>query len=124
QPLAENSINHGFRDKLEDQSLTIRCYQEKQDVVMDVIDNGDGVDLVKMNAVFAEETGIQSGYALKNINDRLKVVFGDAYGLTIMDYMQGAWIQVRVPALFSEQDVEGYIQTVQEGEDDQVTDRR
>ncbi|MDO6657048.1 sensor histidine kinase [Anaerobacillus sp. 1_MG-2023] len=101
QPLIENSLHHGFENMRTERKIYIRCFRDDQDLVIDVLDNGKG---------FGEGTtmeSIQSGYALKNIQDRLLIAFGSRASLTIEDKPSpGAWVRVRFPYLETEEEIE------------------
>ncbi len=70
QPLAENSIVHGFSDVETGGIIKVKVFQEKEFVMLTVEDNGRGF------AAAQAEKGLQnkfSGYALKNIEERLRL---------------------------------------------------
>lgn len=76
QPLVENAINHGIVHKNEGGNIFIQIYQKQNDIILIVEDNGIGF-----------ETNGQSipshGYAIRNIDDRLKLYYGSDYGVQI-----------------------------------------
>lgn len=76
QPLVENAINHGLAMKEGKKELTILGKSSKRTMIFEVIDNGIGFNLDK---VVSE----QKGYALSNISNRIKLFYGEEYGLTI-----------------------------------------
>lgn len=74
QPLVENSLVHGFRDMEQGGFIRVRAYIENGEMVFRVTDNGCGFD----QAAGKGRTEF-SGYALKNIEDRLRLHYeGDA----------------------------------------------
>lgn len=87
QPIIENAINHGFKQKNRDARIDIEIVEAKRHINISISDNGAGMDketLAKIQSgksVGARERG--SGIAVSNVNDRLKLLFGDEYGLTI-----------------------------------------
>ncbi|AZT91204.1 sensor histidine kinase [Caldicellulosiruptor changbaiensis] len=85
QPLVENSILHGILER-DDQKGTITIKGEIQDGKMAtiyVIDDGVGISEDKLEKIRKGEleTSRVHGYGIKNINDRLKIYFGNDSGL-------------------------------------------
>ncbi|MFS0752606.1 cache domain-containing sensor histidine kinase [Oceanobacillus sp. 1P07AA] len=93
QPLIENSIQHGFKNLPRQGMIRIHCYRDENQAVIDVIDNGWGFNEHKKNGE------LRAGYALKNLNDRLSLVFGKSYGLSILDSGEGAFLRMTLPLL-------------------------
>ena len=80
QPLVENSIKHGFKKKKENGHLIINGYcDENEDIILEVIDNGSGT---KKNPLELEGKSSGSHYGLKNVQERLKIMYGEVYGLS------------------------------------------
>ena len=75
QPIVENSVYHGLEHQ---ESGIIMIEGKKQDdgLLFKILDTGNGFD---MNEVDISN----KGYALKNINERLKLYYGKEYGLKI-----------------------------------------
>ncbi len=95
QPLVENSIVHGFENMTEEKWIRIRCYLVEQELYIDLIDNGKGFSSGYNLEPLAEEG---EGYAIKNIQDRIKLFFGADYGLEIIQHNgTGAWLRIRLP---------------------------
>ncbi|RSL33538.1 sensor histidine kinase [Salibacterium salarium] len=104
QPLVENSIKHGFTGHHKGNSIYIRAYQyNKNELIIDVIDNGKGVDIKKINALSTYETDEQDGFALKNIHERITKAFGPSYGLEAIEHPQGTFIRLRSPFIYGEE---------------------
>ena len=99
QPIVENSIYHGLLDgRSENGFILIRIFQEDGHIVITVYDNGRGVPRNQIPDVIAAGGSGQDrfmGIALKNIDTRLKLVFGDEYGLSISSE-EGEWTEVRI----------------------------
>lgn len=93
QPLIENSIQHGFKNLPKQGIIRIHYYRNENQAVIDVIDNGWGFSEHKKNGQ------LRAGYALKNLNDRISIVFGEAYGLSILDPDEGAFLRMILPLL-------------------------
>lgn len=86
QPVVENSIYHGIKEKAEKGRISISAFRENDFLMITVTDNGIGMDeqicenILGKNAVPSKNGG--SGIAVKNVNERIKLHFGDQYGLT------------------------------------------
>ena len=77
QPLVENSIKHGLSSKIGDGRITIRSVRENGHAIIDIIDNGVGVGPAHVERV---KTG---GIGLRNVNERLRVIYGANYQLQL-----------------------------------------
>jgi two-component system LytT family sensor kinase len=77
QPLVENSIKHGLSQKLDEGQITIRSQRVGDHAIIDVIDNGGGIPAADANRV--KGTGI----GLRNVNERLRVIYGANYQLQL-----------------------------------------
>jgi two-component system LytT family sensor kinase len=77
QPLVENSIKHGLSQKLGEGRITIRSQRNGDHAIIDVIDNGAGIPAT--DATRVKGTGI----GLRNVNERLRVIYGANYQLQL-----------------------------------------
>lgn len=90
QPIVENSIYHGIRPKKGKGLIEIFYYKEKEDLILQVKDNGLGYHPEKK-----EEHLIKTrlgGIGLKNVDQRIKILYGEDYGLTIGNHEEGGTI--------------------------------
>jgi len=105
QPLVENAIIHGIMEK-ETQSGTIyingRFYGD--DILLQVIDDGVGIAEEKVKNMLNVNNGRDNlGYGVKNVNQRLKINYGEQYGLTYRSIKgQGTTVELRIPAIRDE----------------------
>lgn len=94
QPIVENAIFHGLETKATDGKVTIRAYTTDQELVMVISDNGVGIApdmLLQMQNALRTQGQINmhkssehgNGIALYNVNQRIKLLFGESYGLHI-----------------------------------------
>lgn len=85
QPLVENAIYHGMDFMDGDGMITIRACIEGDDLLLSVRDNGLGMPPEVVDRLLIENTPVSkgSGIGLKNVNERIKLYFGDAYGVRI-----------------------------------------
>jgi two-component system LytT family sensor kinase len=94
QPLVENSIKHGLAQKLGEGRVTIRSLREGDHAIIDVIDNGIGIPPGDAGRV--KGTGI----GLRNVNERLRVIYGANYQLQLDSVPgQGTCARIVIPEL-------------------------
>jgi two-component system LytT family sensor kinase len=95
QPLVENSIKHGLSPKVGHGCITIRTSRHNGHAIIDVIDDGVGVA-----AGHADHVKSGSGIGLRNVNERLKVIYGANYQLKLDSVAgQGTCARVVLPEL-------------------------
>lgn len=87
QPLLENSICHGIEPKTGTSRIIVTGYQYEDYMIFSVEDNGVGIsDDIYENLKLAlnnDQTDSNHFFALVNINRRIKLYYGDAYGISI-----------------------------------------
>ena len=85
QPLVENAIYHGLKVKRGGGDIHIRGEEHEDCIVFKVIDTGVGMSpetLDDINRTFSTNSDSQiTMYGIKNVNDRIRIFFGEAYGL-------------------------------------------
>lgn len=103
QPLVENAILHGIFEKgYENGNIKISGFLDNSGtVVMRVQDDGVGMYEEKIQNIFKQDDSEQlHGYGVKNINDRIKLFFGEKYGLSYQSEPgKGTTVEVRFPAV-------------------------
>ncbi|BCS32880.1 hypothetical protein TBR22_A21040 [Luteitalea sp. TBR-22] len=94
QPLVENSIKHGLADKLGDRVITLRSQRQAGLLVLEVVDNGVGIDDTRP----ARSTGSGSSIGLANVAERLRVMYGAQGRLSIDSAAdQGTRVRLEIP---------------------------
>ena len=87
QPLVENAIYHGMEFMDGDGLIKIRAWREADELYLSVTDNGLGMTEDKVSLVLEGKSnsgnGRGSGIGVKNVNERIKLYFGEDYGLKI-----------------------------------------
>jgi two-component system sensor histidine kinase YesM len=87
QPLLENAICHGVEPKTEKCLIQVKGIKIKERVFFTIEDDGAGISadtLKKISDFLANDKTDEDNYfALANINKRIKLYYGEEYGLTI-----------------------------------------
>jgi len=96
QTIVENSISHALEVKTGDCNIEIFANYVNNGIRISVLDNGPGVDLemlVKLQKMEIESK--TEGIGMKNVDQRIKVIFGSQYGL-FLESEQDKWFKVNI----------------------------
>ena len=106
QPLIENAIYHGIEPLIDDGEIVISVKSDGDDILLCVSDNGVGMTEEQCAGVLKKERSDSSGIGIKNVNDRVRIYFGEKYGLSIKSELdEGTTISVRIPRVLTEPDI-------------------
>ena len=88
QPLVEKSIIHGLQDVLEEGMIVIASRREGDELVIEVSDNGVGLEQEKADRLLCEEEADEqrrdrAHIGLKSIQKRIRILYGSPYGLEL-----------------------------------------
>jgi len=105
QPILENAIYHGIKEAEQDGLIRIHGYRSDDDIYIDVSDNGYGMTpeeveniLIETKRPAVEKHG--SGVGLINVDRRLRLRFGDSYGLSVKSELDvGTTVTIHIPAI-------------------------
>ena len=98
QPLVENAIHHGRREE-EVLTVGVSVRRREERVVYEVCDDGLGIEPEKLVQLRTELKQSQEGYGLKNVDIRVKLRYGEGYGVSIMSIPdKGTCVRVEIPA--------------------------
>ena len=98
QPIIENAIYHGLNRMVDEGEITIRIREDGDDIILSVEDNGIGMTEEQCQEILRKEPGDRTGIGIKNVNDRIKIYFGEEYGLTITSELdEGTCVDIRMP---------------------------
>lgn len=98
QPIIENAIYHGLNRMVDEGEITIRIREDGDDIILSVEDNGIGMTEEQCQEILRKEPGDRTGIGIKNVNDRIKIYFGEEYGLTIASELdEGTCVDIRMP---------------------------
>lgn len=103
QPLVENAIYHGMEFMDGDGMIMVKAWREEDELYLSVADNGLGMTEDKVEMILTGKStsgnGRGSGIGVKNVNERIKLYFGEAYGLTIdSEPDEGTTVIIHLPA--------------------------
>jgi two-component system, sensor histidine kinase YesM len=106
QPLVENAIYHGIKNKREGGTIVVRAkLNNENEVMLEVEDNGIGFapdKLVLLQAELEDDSGDikqESGFGVGNVNQRIKLYYGKQYGLSVTsEYQTGTRVSFIIPA--------------------------
>ena len=109
QPLVENAINHGLRNKRGDKEIRIEIKVKADKLHICVADNGVGMEVTEINASLRKnEIGPVEQWTsigLHNINARLKILYGKQYGIYIESKIgEGTRVHMTLPRNTEERD--------------------
>ncbi len=111
QPIVENAIYHGIEELAEDASIYIKAYESGNDFCLEITDSGKGMSQAEIDEnqkkIAGEiETGGGSGngIGLKNVQDRIRISFGEQYGISIYSKVDCfTKVVVRLPITYREE---------------------
>jgi two-component system LytT family sensor kinase len=97
QPLVENSIKHGLSAKIEGGTIRVRTRREDSKLRLWVADDGVGIPEARL------ATLLDQGIGVSNVNERLKVLFGNGYRMWIESQPgRGTQVEIEMPELRSD----------------------
>jgi two-component system sensor histidine kinase YesM len=113
QPLIENAIYHGIKDKDGSGFIEVNGQLKENSVEFTVIDDGLGINPMKLKLINKRLKdrflGDTESYGIYNVNERIKLNFGDEYGLYFdSEYGNGTKVVVRIPKI-EMGDVDNYV---------------
>jgi two-component system LytT family sensor kinase len=92
QPIIENSIRHGLANKVEGGTVRLRTWLEGTRLNILIEDDGVGIDEEKLEALF------ESGIGVSNVNERLRVLFGQGYQFAVNSKLgEGTKTRIEIP---------------------------
>ena len=99
QPLVENALYHGIKRKRGKGCIYITSRAEGADVLLQITDDGMGMTEVRLEELNrAMESRERVGFGLATVHERLRLLFGCPYGLTLSSREGvGTTVTVRVP---------------------------
>ena len=99
QPLVENALYHGIKLKHGPGTITVSGRAEGDDLLLIVQDDGAGMPPERLQQLRASlENGQRLGFGFATVHERLRLLFGAPYGLTLeSEQGKGTTVTVRIP---------------------------
>uniref|UniRef100_A0AAU2UZJ8 Histidine kinase n=1 Tax=Streptomyces sp. NBC_00003 TaxID=2903608 RepID=A0AAU2UZJ8_9ACTN len=98
QPLVENAVKHGIEGAVAAGRITIRALDAGNEAEVVIEDDGAGMDPERLRRVLRGDGDPSGGVGLLNVDERLRQVYGDAYGLVIETGIgAGMKVTARIP---------------------------
>jgi two-component system sensor histidine kinase YesM len=97
QPFIENVLEHArFGDQIH---IRIVARKEGEDILFQVIDDGVGMTQERIHHIFHPQEHVNAGFGIRNVDERIKLHFGERYGVTIHSRRgMGTSVRIRIPA--------------------------
>lgn len=106
QPIVENAIYHGIKNKYGGGKVSVTAYSRDGDIVIKISDTGAGMKPSTLKNIFdgrIKRKNLQGGVGLSNVNDRIKLMYGEKYGLDIQSIRKvGTDVMVLIPKIVQE----------------------
>ncbi|MGI6084735.1 MAG: sensor histidine kinase [Acetivibrionales bacterium] len=102
EPIVENAVVHGIERKMGKGTVTVNITESSKVVLLEVIDDGLGFEpgtirLKNSNPSFVRKEG-HHNIGLSNTDKRIKLIYGEQYGLTIKSEPgKGTKVVIRIP---------------------------
>lgn len=99
QPIVENAIHHGLDHKENGQKgiVSMNGKIDHGQIVFIVSDNGKGMTQEQLEQILTTKT---KGYGVRNVHNRIRLNYGDAFGLDYASYLnKGTHVTVRLPLI-------------------------
>lgn len=101
QPLLENAIYYGVEGMDGEGEIYVKGYRKEDDIYIDVIDNGIGIPQESAHLLLTEDNHVHkhgSGVGIINVHNRIKLRFGEQYGLEIeSEPDEGSTFRIHLP---------------------------
>lgn len=101
QPLVENAILHGAQSIAKGGLITVLASKDEDDLIFKIIDNGCGMQeetVSNLQDYIDNKNNLFKGIGLKNVNRRIKLYYGESYGVSIHSSInKGTMMTVRIP---------------------------
>ncbi len=105
QPLVENALTHGLRGSRRKKRIVITAKREGENLVISVEDNGIGIpEEERQELLNPDRKNHTKSIGLNNIHSRMKILYGEAYGVTIESKIgEGTKVSLVIPSVRMEE---------------------
>jgi two-component system sensor histidine kinase YesM len=106
QPLVENALYHGIKNKRHGGTIVVRARRNHDgEIFLEVEDDGIGFTpekLAQLQAELMDDSGdikLESGFGIGNVDKRIRLYYGTPYGLSVRsEYNTGTCVTLAIPA--------------------------
>lgn len=96
QPFVENSINHAVWSE-SGINIIVKVQSDGDDILMKIIDDGMGMTPANLEKALSKTNNL-SGYGISNVDERIKLTYGERYGVEIFSRLGiGTSVTIRIP---------------------------
>jgi two-component system sensor histidine kinase YesM len=101
QPLVENCIYHGIKNKIGTGIIRITGKMIEDHIILKVSDNGIGMEPLQLARIFSQDYRMDNnGVGVTNVNERLKLYFGGQFGLSFTSIIdRGTEVTICIPII-------------------------
>ena len=105
QPIVENAISHGLSNLTSVGTLEVSAFEKKDRLYIEIEDDGDGMVREKVAEITrfintAKPVEGKKNIGIRNVNQRIKLAYGEAYGITIRSApYQGSRFTIQLPIM-------------------------
>ena len=98
QPFIENVLKHAWcGDRI---YMRICAHKVGGFIRYQIVDDGIGLSVQRIAEIFDRSKESETGYGIRNIDQRIKLQYGDEYGVTIVSRLGiGTSVQIVIPAI-------------------------
>jgi len=101
QPLVENVIIHAMENTIDECFIKISAFSTEENVIISVQNSGSQIDeniiaLINENKITPKGSGI----GLNNIDSRIKILFGNDYGLSFKNDNKNVIVEIKLPKTY------------------------
>lgn len=99
QPFIENAFFHAFKEN-QYGNITLYIRIKGSNLICELFDNGVGMSEKKINDIFNNKKHHESfsGIGIKNVDERIKILYGDNYGINIKSALEyGTCVTIKLP---------------------------
>ncbi|MBR5342244.1 MAG: histidine kinase [Erysipelotrichaceae bacterium] len=106
QPLAENALNHGFLEENIHGLISIKSFIEGDYLVLSLSNTGSKVDLEIVEKLLNNDEELsKKHYGIRNVNERLKMYYGENSGLSYRIEDEKTVVEIRLPLEKTREDI-------------------
>ena len=102
QPILENAIYHGVENMFGDGKIILSIQEHGEDICIEVSDNGEGMTEEQVEKILHHDirktSGKGSGVGVYNVDSRIKLLYGENYGISIQSELdEGTTVKILLP---------------------------